>query len=110
MSSIRWYLINWGSYIKYNRTEYLGYPKKCPFIDGPGVIRCTGGGDDMPEDVEEVDKIVCSDSFPEEYRLALYCRYVYGLSLRKSAEVLRINRETLRRQTNKAEQVVWRRM
>lgn len=79
-NGVRWWLASWGNYLRNHGYEYLGYPKKSHFIDGPGVIRATSETETMPEPVEKIDRIVNAPAFDQLHRFALRCRYVSCLS------------------------------
>lgn len=108
--STEWHLLKWGGYIRYHRYEDLGYPKKCTFIDGPGVIRSTSLNDSLPEEVEIIDMIVSNNEFKSVYRFVLYCRYVFRLSNRKVEKKYNYGREKFRREIKKAEEEVSRQL
>lgn len=109
-NGVRWWLAKWGSYLRIHSVEYLGYPRKCTFIDGPGVIRSTNNNDTIPEHVEKIERIVNSSSFNETYRFVLKCRYVRGLTGTQAQIDHGIDKRKFNRLASRAEIEVSKRM
>ncbi len=110
VSATTFYLEQWGTYVRYNRSEYLGYPKR-NVIDrmikeGPGASQSTGSPDtpDHETEMTMVNRCVCL--MPDRLRVAIYGKYVYQLSIRQASSRLKLNREKYRRNLKEAQQRV----
>ena len=106
-SSPQWTLRAWGRFVRENRSEYLGYPKRNVIhrmmIEGPGASQATSEPDiDIHPDVARVDKAI--GEIPGLQKDVLYSTYVYRMSLRRGAKALEINRNLYERTLGYAEQ------
>ena len=92
------YLIVWGNYYKHGNAINIGYLKKEPFIDGPGVIRSTALAEEINPDVILVDNLV--KKMEKKIQDCLKLRFIgrQGQSLRDvdAANLLRIPVKTYR--------------
>ncbi len=106
-----YYLQTWGWYIRTNKTEYLGYPRRNVIHrmihEGPGAGQSTAPVQyNPPEEVGIIDQAINSEKFPGAFRDVLFCCYVRKTGIRKGADSLGITREKYRGLVKQAEQRV----
>ena len=106
MNEIQIQLDRWGGYMRANRSEYLGYPRRNTIHrlmhEGTGAGQSTAPVErDTPEDIERIDLAV--RHLPGGLRDAIELRYIRRLKIRQAAVELQTNRTEYMRRLEVAE-------
>ncbi len=90
------YLETWGGYVRRNRVEHLGYPRRNTIHrmmkEGPAASQSTAPVDySPPPEVQIIDKIM--PKLPQRFKTVLELRYAHRLSIRKGCKKMGLRKD-----------------
>ena len=108
--NVEWYLDKWGAYVRSGGHDIGHAHKNILYKLMHEKFAAGEPGDYTPREIyiskenEIIDNAL--GCMPTRLRRALYCRYVYRLSVRRGAQKMRMPRESYRKLVGESEQYI----